>query len=185
MGFWNNLHQILTAILFGDMTEEQVHNHESPIAKPQPQEPAVEAVVSNSQKLYNFGKNQLGKRIALDHNVDPKFGCATAVSYCLFHVKFTSIPKAGISGTASMLEWFLNHPNLYERVPAPSIGTIIISPTGVSAKGGRGHVGIVGKESIMSNDSQSGEWHAYWNLQSWEAYYGKNLGIPTYFFNLL
>lgn len=140
---------------------------------------------SNREVLYEKAKSHLGQHLTLDDSVPKEYGCAQAVSFVFHETKFTCIPKGGISGTASLLGWFKANPDLFHEVSIPRTGTIILSPTGLSPKGAHGHVGIVGEESIMSNDSQSGEWHAYWNLASWHAYYQVNLGIPTYFFDLV
>ena len=150
-------------------------------------EPEKEEVVTPSTRdtLYTVAKSLLGKHLTLNPLVDQRLGCAQALSYVLKQVKWTSIPKHGIDGTAGLLQWFNGHIELFKEVSEPQIGTIILNVTGTGNGKVRGHVGIVGKNSIMSNNSQSGLWDTHWDLETWKAYYEKFGGMKTHYFDIV
>lgn len=144
----------------------------------------VKPMPTHTELLYEEAKRVRGTRVFLDPSVDPRLGCATAVSAVIKAVKFTAIPKGGISGTASLLEWFLDHPDLYEEVLYYQHGCIVMSATGTGNGRVRGHVGIAGKNCIMSNNSQDGLWSEHWDKDSWLEYFTGYGAIPTRYFIL-
>lgn len=159
--------------------------------KPMPQvtpEPTPEPEIvtpSTKDTLYTVSKGLIGKHLTLNPLVDSRLGCAQALSYVLKQVKWTSIPKHGIDGTAGLLEWFKGHIELFKEVDTPTVGTIILNVTGTGNGRARGHTGVVGKNSIMSNNSQSGLWDTHWDLDTWKAYYEKFGGMKTHYFDIV
>lgn len=141
--------------------------------------------MTTQELLYENAKKYRGLHIFLNPLVDPRLGCATAVSYVIQKTKFTAIPKGGIDGTAALLNWFESHSDLYREVDEYETGAIIISATGTGNGKVRGHVGICGNNCIMSNNSQDGTWSEHWDKDSWLSYYERYGGIKTHFFIIL
>lgn len=133
--------------------------------------------------IYNSAKKALGKHITLNEMVPHDVGCAEAVSYVLKDAGF-AMPKLGIPGTANLYQWLKNSPNFKQRFIGDAIpGSIIISPTGTSALNSpHGHTGIVGKYGILSNDSATGLFLEFWNLDKWKRYYNQQLAFPVFIF---
>lgn len=157
---------------------------------PEPVVPNPPDTRTMNEKLYEVAKANLGKDLSLDQTVANEVQCAQCLSYLLSRVKSNSVPVGGISSTAALYEWMKNSP-LFEETFAPSLGSIIISPTG----GGKvkGHCGVIAKydfvykndAGVMSNDSNTGTLQLQWSLKRWDAFYSKYGGLQTYFFNLL
>jgi len=154
-----------------------------PIHPPVPAPAPVQKTLT--PELYTKSKSLIRQRLRLDKSVPDTLACATALSYVIHKVKFTAISKYGISGTNALLDWFLSHPELYKQRANPTPGCIILSPTGHGNGKIRGHVGIEGNNSIMSNNSKTGLWDTHWDSQRWYDYYTVYGGIKTYYFELL
>lgn len=169
--------------------------------KPMPSEeitpPPPEPLVPNppdtrtlNEKLYEVAKANLGKDLSLNQAIDNEVQCAQTLSWLLYHTKASSIPVGGISSTAALYDWMKNSP-LFEEAFIPSLGSIIISPTGSGKT--KGHCGVVAKydvmykndTGVMSNDSNTGTLREQWSLKSWDRYYHKYGLLSTYYFNLL
>jgi hypothetical protein len=139
---------------------------------------------ANALKLYTEAKDCLGSHITLDAAVPAALGCAEAVSYCLYYTN-KSVPAIGLQGTMALYKWMLTHSDLFVQTTTPTVGTIIVSPTGMGKNStDHGHTGICGEYGILSNESQSGLFREQWTLEAWQAYYVKALGFPVFFFNL-
>lgn len=157
---------------------------------PQPVE-NTPAAVTASQRLYNRAKNCLGTHQTLNPSVSPEVGCAEAVSAVLSLAGYP-IPASGIAGTASLLKWLSNNSS-FERIYAPELGAVIVSPTGAGNGRIPGHTGIFGGEGvafpgdwgIMSNDSQTGLFLELWSLSKWGKYYSDYGGLSMYMFRPL
>lgn len=135
--------------------------------------------------LYTRSKALIGQRLRLDKSVPDTLACATALSYVIQQIKPSAIPKYGISGTNQLLDWLLNHTEIYKQRKSAIPGCIIISPTGHGNGKIRGHVGVEGNNSIMSNNSKTGLWDTHWDSKRWYDYYTVHGGIKTYYFELL
>lgn len=132
-----------------------------------------------NEKIYQLAKECLGRDIAATQH---ELGCAEAVSYVLNGVGVKDFPRNGYLSTADMYIWLKR---FAVRVESPVYGDIIISPTGTSEKGYRhGHVGIVAKHGVLSNNSMNGLWQEYYTLTSWDKYYNDRLGFPVIFFRI-
>lgn len=132
-----------------------------------------------NEKIYNLAKSCLGKDIAKTQN---ELGCAEAVSYLLTTLNVAGFPKAGYLSTLDLFHWLKAHAT---QVTVPEIGDVIISPTGTSSKkSAHGHVGIVAKFGVLSNNSMNGLFEEYYTLEKWRAYYGDKLGFPIYYFKI-
>lgn len=130
--------------------------------------------------LYQIAKENLGRHLTLNEAVPDEVGCAEAISYCLEQLGMP-LPSGGIAGTASLLT-FLEQSGYFTEETSGEPGDIIISATGTGNGTIEGHVGDMGINGIMSNDSASGLFLERWTLPRWIAYYQVAGGIPTRYF---
>ena len=149
-------------------TKQDLTNSASPTNQP----------TEHSQKVYDVAKSCLGTHITEDPSVDPALGCAEAVSYVLEQAGY-DLGFHGIAGTSDLYTWLKNH---FTPVTDPLPGDVIISPTGTSTTGSpHGHVGIVAKYGVLSNNSNDGKFEENFDLTKWHNYYSA-LGFPVLFF---
>lgn len=135
--------------------------------------------------LYNEAYAALGTHLTLDPNVPKEVGCMEAVSKLLRGIGVEGIPVAGIPGTASGLTFLENSPQFEERHETPLMGDIVMFATGTSTIGSQhGHVLVMGKEWLMSNDSDTGLWAAKYTLATALHYFSTVLGFPIRTFRL-
>ncbi|KQU08035.1 hypothetical protein [Rhizobium sp. Leaf453] len=109
-----------------------------------------------------------------------KLGCAWAVNRIV--KRACGQPVGGGLQTAFMI---LSLRQQDREVPVgeiPGPGVIVISPT----SGGQiGHVGILGEnDKIYSNSTKFGMWKQSHTVDAWVAYYGKEKGLPVFYFEL-
>ena len=131
---------------------------------------------SNREHLYNVAYSCLGIDMAPTQD---SLGCAEALYYVLKKAGVPNLPKKAIVSSYEMDKWCRK--NLV-RVAVPLFGDIISSPTGTGNGSIRGHVGILGKYKIMSNNSATFKWDDYFTLDSWRKRYERQGGIPTNFY---
>ncbi len=137
-----------------------------------------------AKNIYAIAAASLGKHLTLDDSVPSDLGCAEAISFILKTAQEPIIAK-GYPGTAGLYE-YLHTSGHFIIVSQAQPGDVIISPTGTSTKGStHGHVGIVGQNGVLSNDSNTGLFLEHYTLESWQAYFGDYLGFPVYFFRAL
>lgn len=142
--------------------------------------PAPQPVPTPDSPIFTIAKSCLNTHITLDDTVPAELGCAEAVSYVLLKAGFTGLPAAGIAGTAALYAWLQSN---FTQVQTPLPGDVIISPTGYSSKGSaHGHVGIVAKFGVLSNDSDTGLFLEKYTLDTWKQYFGTIEGFPTFYF---
>lgn len=137
-----------------------------------------------SNLIYAKAAACLDKHITLDPTVPAELGCAEAVSYVL-KLAGLSDGSAGIAGTQAMYQWLLAN-TAFNLTATPVPGDIIISPTGTSTiNSPHGHVGIVAKYGVLSNDSDTGLFAEKYTLVSWGKYFHDIEGFPVYYFHAL
>lgn len=162
-----------------------------------PQEPAREIITSTTtdvapqppmppqktkmEELYEIAKALRGKHLSLDESIPWGVGCAQAVSKVLKIFGTSGIPVKGYSGTATLYTFLMSSPS-FRLAAGPAAGRIIINVTGTGNGKIRGHVGICGKHSIMSNNSENGLWTDHWTIDRWLKYYEGYGDIPTLYF---
>lgn len=142
-----------------------------------------------TQKIYANALKYYGQHVTLNNNIPAEFGCAEAVSFLLKQSGIVGLPATGISGTATLYQWFLANPK-FTRLQSPQEGCIIVSPTGYGNNTVSGHTGIVGAlgkvfpgdYGIVSNDSQTGLLLELWNLTHWRKFYQQVGDLPVAFF---
>ena len=70
------------------------------------------------------------------------------------------------------------------EVTNPLPGDVIVCVTG-TGRLSNGHIGIVGKTHIMSNNSFTGRWEATHTLKTWRSYYEVNGGFKSRYFRVI
>jgi hypothetical protein len=152
---------------------------ELPPVAPLPIDPVT--MPTKPEILYQKAYDCLGTHQTLNPSVPNEVGCGEAWSSVAKKAGVEGIPPLGYAGTANLYLWLKSNP-AFLSVPVPEAGDTIISPTGYGNGSVRGHVGIVGKHHIMSNNSDTGLFSDHWKLEEWRMYYGLNGGLPIAFF---
>ncbi len=139
----------------------------------------------NSTTVYNTAKSCLEKNLC----ADKVLGCAETVN-AIFETALGS-PIGGGASTHLMYLCLTRNPSIgplkFIEVTDPLPGDIIISPTGYgnNAVMPNGHVGIVAKYGILSNNSENGLLQEYYTIQTWSDRYQTKGGYPVYYFRVL
>lgn len=133
-----------------------------------------------SLQLYATAKNYLGVSL-VPAGDDPEYGCAISVNICA--LKAWGHQIGGGASTYNLLQDLISS---FTEVLDPFPGDIIISATGTSTDPNpaipNGHVGIVGKFGIMSNNSNNGLWEEVYTLETWNQRYAVEGHFPVRFF---
>lgn len=140
---------------------------------PSTSEPAPPGDTSNRNQIYMLAFAALGKDLAPGNEA---LGCAESLSKILI---WAGIMKSKILGTADLDVWLTKN---LQAIGTPLPGDIIMSATGTGNGKIRGHCGVVGKNTIMSNNSATGKWDYQWTLKKWLDYYQTYGGIPTRYY---
>lgn len=148
---------------------------------PKPITPPTIVIKTKSDELYDLSFSLIGKHLTMDNTVPKEFGCAQAVSYLFKEMGYKTMLACGISSTTELEKWLEQY---CTEIQTPEKGCIIISVSYTGVKGARGHVGVVGKDAIMSNDSDTGLWEPYWSLAGWLPHYRDELKLRTRYFKL-
>ncbi|MFA7290122.1 MAG: hypothetical protein WC055_14695 [Melioribacteraceae bacterium] len=131
-------------------------------------------------RLLSLAKSYIGKDASPNDIAPDELGCADSASTLLGQVM--TFPN--IISTAELFR-YLDKDIRFKRVLDLTEGNIIISPTGYGNGKVVGHVGIIGKDCIYSNNSKTGLWDKHLNIEKWVAQYRTKGGLPIYVFKLL
>lgn len=135
-----------------------------------------------SQSIYDMAKSCLGKDLCGNTNI--AYGCAETVNSIVEAATGQTI--GGGASTYLMYQCLIMQPARFQNVQSPIAGDIIISPSGYSTKGvANGHVGIVGKFGVLSNNSTTGLLQEEYTLESWSDFFGVKEGFPIYYFHVI
>lgn len=140
---------------------------------------------ANSLKVYQTAKSLLGHRLANN----PQLGCAESVNYIVQEA--LGKPVGGGASTAEMYKALLDTTRFFQLDSGitsfdPLPGDIIISPTGQgNGRLPHGHVGIIAKYGILSNNSETGLLSEHFTLESWSDLYAGYGGYPISIFRPL
>ena len=126
---------------------------------------------SPSQKVYNVAKSNLGNYLTLNPVVSPEVGCAQAISW-IFRNAGYPIPRGGISTVAGLTKWMTAQGFIEET--GYQVGFVITGRNEATA-----HIGICGKDWIMSNTSYTdkekdlimGTFQANYRQTAWKTVY--------------
>ena len=153
--------------------EEPPQAHTSPVTTP--------TMPTHTEHLYDTSKSLLGIHLGKDTSIPWMVNCANACTDVLIRAGVPGLPLKGIAGTANLLA-FLEKSDAFEEVFDYAPGLVIIAATGSGNGKIRGHVGICGKNQIMSNNSETGKWDTQWTIARWMDYYTSYGDIPTRYF---
>lgn len=131
----------------------------------------------SGKKMYDTAYANLGRDLSPKEN---ELACAETVNALAKMAWGEEV--GGLLSTKSMYESLIRDIK-YMEIVKPLPGDIIISPTGYgNGKIPNGHVGIVGKNWIMSNQSSTSKLEANFTIESWRNYFEKKGGYPVVFF---
>lgn len=154
---------------------------------PMEQPPQILPIMTDSDKIYETAKSFLGLDASPGDEAPSALACAETVNYIV--QKATGRPVGGETSTAAMWNSLKSDSSRWGAIFASEAlpGDIIISPTG-SVSGARlahGHVGIVAKFGILSNNSETGTLEENYDIPSWTAYYTNFGGLQTLFYRCI
>lgn len=129
-----------------------------------------------------MAKSCLGKDLCGNTNI--AYGCAQTVNSIVEAAIGSSI--GGGASTYLMYQCLIAQTTRFTLVQTPVPGDIVISPSGYSTKGvPNGHVGIVGRFGILSNNSQNGLLQEDYTLDTWQDFFAVLDGFPVYYFHVI
>lgn len=145
----------------------------------------------NGDKIYLTAKSLLGFDASPQDIAPPSLACAETVNYIV--KKAIGAPVGGGASTAAMYKCLTQFTARFVQVGLADAlpGDIIIAPTGYAVppalqpRVDHGHVGIVAKFGVLSNNSENGLLSENYTVQSWLDYYTEFGRIPTYIFRVL
>lgn len=171
------LDEMLEQIVHGDMHQVVLDHTEQPL----PVTPTPMPTQTKAELLYTLSKGLLDTHLSLNDAVPWMVGCMEAVSKVLVEFDITGIPAKGIEGTFAGLD-FLKQSLQFNEIYTYTPGAVVIAATGTGNGKIRGHVGICGNNSIMSNNSETGKWDTQWDIDRFTAYYNGYGAIPIRYF---
>lgn len=157
---------------------------QTPVPTPAPivEVPTVTIRPSPREHLYNIAKS------CIDIDASPKdiapddLACAESV-WSILSISFLGRVGFPLMTSTIGLCQALMHSNDYIEVDKPDYGDIIIAVTGTgNGTFYHGHTGIVGKNSIMSNNSDNGLWQTKFTQKTWDDYYVRRGGFRNRYF---
>lgn len=156
------------------------------VPETEPQEPLSHnpspmPIQTKADHLYVLSKSLIGQHLTLNEAVPWMVGCMEAVSKLLVEFDVTGIPPKGIEGTLAGLT-FLEKSSQFQEIYTYTPGAIVVAATGTGNGKIRGHIGVCGHNSIMSNNSETGKWDTQWDISRFTAYYAGYGGIKIRFF---
>lgn len=151
-----------------------------PVEPPLPVNPTP-MTQTKAEKLYALSKSLIGFHLSMNDAVPWGVGCAEAVSELLLKFDIAGIPKGGIEGTA-LLETFLINSAQFQEIYTYTQGAVLVAATGSGNGKIRGHTGVAGFNSIMSNNSETGKWDTQWDIARFVAYYETYGGMKVRYF---
>lgn len=140
------------------------------------------------EKMYLESYKVLGDDVSPDDVAEDNLGCMESVSMIVRKAR-PDIKFPIILSTIKGYEYFSKSPH-FRRIYKLKKGAIIINVTGTgNGKVSNGHVGICGMRTapdgsvwIMSNNSWTGRWDAFYTEKTWNKYYRDLGGMETHLF---
>lgn len=133
---------------------------------------------NKSEKLYDVAYSFIGKDASPKELAPDVVSCAESLSNVMINAGVPDLHHP-ILGTAQLNQWLHDH---FTEVEFPEVGDVVMSATGSGNGRIKGHCGVMGKHTVMSNNSQSGLWDYHWKLEDWIKYYEGYGGIPTRYY---
>lgn len=144
--------------------------------------------MNNQQKLYAAAKGVLDAGESLvPAGFDPDLGCAISMCELLKRIGVI-IPET--PSTATLIYEFEKSLSFIEiGALEATAGDIIICATGTSSIYDtpiqHGHVGVIGKFGIMSNDSDTGLWKEKYTIDTWRQRWEVEGGYQSRYFRVV
>lgn len=136
---------------------------------------------TNADRFLAAAKAALGRNLSAGTGVPYYVACAISVNRV--HTDAFGFPIGGGASTAELYA-ALRKSAYFREVDTPILGAVVISPTGTGTKPAypHGHVGIVGKFGICSNDSSTGLFSENYTVDSWAGQFQEIEGYPVFYF---
>lgn len=136
---------------------------------------------TNADKFVQAAKDCLGQNLSEGTGVPYYVACAVSVNKV--HQRAFGFPVGGGASTAELYQ-ALAASSYFKPSDVPVAGCVVISPTGHGSKSQypHGHVGIVGKYGICSNDSSTGLFSENYTIDSWNRQFSTVEGYPVFYF---
>lgn len=134
-----------------------------------------------AQRIYNEAVALMGTDASPADIAPDSLACAETVNRIVALALGT--PIGGGTSTYSMWQVLRSSTQWLPIILSDALpGDIIISPTGsiTNARLEHGHVGIVAKHGILSNNSENGLLSENYDIDSWRRYYTQFGGLPTF-----
>ena len=156
------------------------HLNMSPSTDNNPQVP-VQVEPSNADKFVAAAKAALGQNLSQGTGVPYYVACALSVN--VVHHNAFGFPIGGGASTEELYKALISSP-YFKKTDTPTPGCVVISPTGFGTKPEypHGHVGIIGKYGICSNDSSTGIFSENYTVDSWNHQFSTIEGYPVFYF---
>lgn len=119
-----------------------------------------------SKKLYDLAMSHKGEYLTLDKAVPKQYNCCECMSYLFKEAGYT-LPTFGIPGTVLIDTWLNRTFKLIKEEEATMGDVLLFLTEGQN----HGHIFILGKSALLSNDSDSGTLQSYWTLAGALGYY--------------
>lgn len=166
--------------LFSFLKQANVPVNLPPLVMTETPVPTNEPTV-NSIKLYYTAKGLIGRHLTLNNYVPAEVGCVECLSYLLKTLNVSGIPSLGFEGTAEIASWMQTSGLFKEmKISEALVGDIIIS---ISRPNFHGHVAVIGKMCLLSNNSLTGKLDTHLYLSQFINYYTIN-GLKIKVFRL-
>lgn len=137
----------------------------------------------SAAKIYEKAKSLLGTDASPLDAAPDSLACAETVNRIVSLALGT--PIGGGTSTYSMWQCLRASAKWVTVISSDALpGDIVISPTGgvTGARLEHGHVGIVAKHGILSNNSENGLLSENYDIPTWKRYYTQFGGLPTFFY---
>lgn len=141
--------------------------------------PPLKTQRSASLILYDTAYSFIGKDASPRDFAQDEYGCVDSLQEVIRAAGRAYIAGRTLS-TATLCQQLLKSP-AYKLINGPELGAVTVFPT---AGDNHGHCGIVGRNYVMSNDSNSGYWLANYTLAGWSQT-AKNRRLPVFYFRPL
>lgn len=148
--------------------------------------PEFQPANPNAAKIYAQAKRLIGTDASPRDAAPDTLACAETVNRIV--ALALGAPIGGGTSTASMWQVLRTDTKRWTPIIGSEAlpGDIIISPTGgtTNARLEHGHVGIVAKFGILSNNSENGLLCENYDIPSWKRYYSGFGLLPTLFYRV-
>lgn len=142
---------------------------------------------ANSLKLYNSAKKLMGTIVCADNDADGHgaYGCMETMNG-VFKDAF-GVPIGGGASLALAFP-FLEDETRFQRIllADATYGDIIACITGqaIGDAAQHGHIGVIGKYGILSNNSEDAKLEEVWTVPKWIGVYVEALKFPLHIYRV-